>query len=206
MERNIVAILRGIEPDQVIEVGGMLIKGGITKIEVPLNSPDPLRSIELLAKQYENQALIGAGTVLNPDEVINVKNAGGRLIVSPDTNTDVILATKKLGLLSYPGCMTPTECFSALRAGADGLKIFPGHLVGPAGVKAIRAVLPPATEMLAVGGVDATNMEEWKHAGADGFGIGTSLYKPGRAAKDVFRAAQLIVEAYDRVMLKISQV
>lgn len=196
--RNIVAILRGIRPDEAEAIAAALIAARITKIEVPLNSPDPFDSIGRMARRFGRDAIIGAGTVLTPDAVKLVAGAGGKLIVSPDANADVIRATKALGLLSYPGVMTPTECFSALRAGADGLKIFPGVLVAPDGLKAIRAVLPKGTEVLAVGGAGPENFAQWFAAGADGFGIGTALYRPGDSAESVSEKAKNIVACYDR--------
>ena len=195
--RNIIAILRGVTPDEVTDIAESLINCGIDRIEVPLNSPDPFLSIKRLAVGFGDVALIGAGTVLSVEDVANVQAAGGRLIVSPDTNPDVIRATKAAGLLSYPGVMTPTECFSALRAGANGLKLFPGSLIGPAGMQAIRAVLPKGTELLAVGGAGSANFVEWRAAGADGFGIGTALYRPGDSAQTVAAKACDVVQAYD---------
>ncbi len=196
-ERNIVAILRGVTPGEAEAVTDALIAAGIAKIEVPLNSPDPFTSIERMAGRFGADALIGAGTVLSPEDVGRVKDAGGMLIVSPDCNPDVIAATKTFGLLSYPGVMTPTECFTALRTGADGLKIFPAELVGPTGLKALRAVLPAETDVLAVGGVGAANMAEWRAAGATGFGLGTAIYRPGDTPEAVADKAARIVAAYD---------
>lgn len=198
MTREIVAILRGLPPDAALAVAGALIDSGIDRIEVPLNSPDPLTSIARIAAAFGDRALIGAGTVLSPDEVAQVQAAGGRLIVSPDTNAAVIAETKARGMVSYPGVMTPSECFTALRAGADGLKLFPGALVGPAGLRAIRAVLPPGTRVLAVGGATPDSFAEWFAAGADGFGIGRALYAPGDGAAIVATRARTIVARYDR--------
>lgn len=199
MTRNIVAILRGIQPPEAVEICGELIAAGITKIEVPLNSPQPFDSIALMAKAFGDKALIGAGTVLSVQDVRLVFEAGGKLIVSPDCNPEVIEATKAAGMLSYPGVLTPTECFTALHHGADGLKFFPGVLIGSAGVQAIRAVLPKGTEVLAVGGAGPDNFAEWKNAGADGFGIGSALYKPGYSAAEVRERADSIVAEYDKV-------
>ena len=195
--RNIIAILRGIRPEEVLAVADALIGEGITKIEVPLNSPDAIASVAALAERFGDVAVIGAGTVLTPADVDRVQAAGGQLIVSPDANPAVIARTKALGLLSYPGVMTPTECFAALRAGADGLKLFPGSLIGPAGLKALRAVLPEGTEVLAVGGAGPGNFAEWFAAGASGFGIGTALYRPGDGAGEVAARAREIVAQYD---------
>ncbi|MDG1430819.1 MAG: 2-dehydro-3-deoxy-6-phosphogalactonate aldolase [Paracoccaceae bacterium] len=197
MSRNIVAILRGIQPEEATELTGVLIACGITKIEVPLNSPRPFDSIGNMARAFGSEAMIGAGTVLTANDVRRVAEAGGKLVVSPDCNPDIIKATKASGMLSFPGVMTPTECFLALRSGADGLKLFPGSLIGPDGVKAIRAVLPTGTQVLAVGGAGPDNFASWKSAGVDGFGIGSALYKPGSTADEVRQRAEAIVSAYD---------
>ncbi|MCB1389458.1 MAG: 2-dehydro-3-deoxy-6-phosphogalactonate aldolase [Rhodobacteraceae bacterium] len=197
--RTLVAILRGVTPDAVVGIGESLIAAGIGVIEVPLNSPEPLRSIERLARACGDRAMIGAGTVLTPSEVGDVASAGGRLVVSPDTNPEVIRETKARGLASYPGVMTPSECFAALRSGADALKLFPGSLIGPGGLQAIRAVLPTGTQVLAVGGAGPANFAAWRSAGADGFGIGTALYRPGDDADTVARRAREVVRAYDAV-------
>lgn len=197
MSRRIVAILRGVRPGEVCPIAEALIQAGINRIEVPLNSPEPFSSIRALADVFADSAVIGAGTVLSVDQVHALKVAGGTLVVSPDCNAHVIEATKAAGMVSYPGVMTPTECFAALRAGADGLKLFPGQLVGPSGLKAIRAVLPPETEVLAVGGAGPGNFAEWREAGADGVGIGSALYRPGDGAAAVGARARDIVTAYD---------
>lgn len=199
MNRPIIAILRGLEPDMARAVGEALVSAGITRIEVPLNSPQPYESIALLAEAFGESAQIGAGTVLTPQEVGEVKKAGGRLVVSPNCDAEVIAASKSAGLTSFPGVFTASECFAALKAGADGLKLFPAELMGPRGLKALRAVLPPATELFAVGGVDQDNMGDWLAAGASGFGIGSSLFKPGRSAHEVGARAREFVVAFDAV-------
>ncbi|MCB1340033.1 MAG: 2-dehydro-3-deoxy-6-phosphogalactonate aldolase [Pseudooceanicola sp.] len=197
MSRPIIAILRGVRPDEVEDIGDVLLASGIDRIEVPLNSPDPYDSIARLARRLGDAAMIGAGTVLEPEQVAQVAAAGGRLVVSPDMNPAVIRATKAAGMASWPGVMTPSECFAALRTGADGLKLFPGSLIGPAGLSALRAVLPKSVAVLAVGGAAPVNFAEWFAAGADGFGIGTALYRPGDSASEVGRKANAIVAAFD---------
>lgn len=197
MTRNIVAILRGITPPEVEGVAAALIGAGVTVIEVPLNSPDPLTSIRTMQDRFGDRATIGAGTVLTPQQVRDVAATGARLIVSPNCDAAVIGATKAAGLESFPGVMTPTEAFAALAAGADALKLFPGELVGPAGLRAMRAVLPAGVPLCAVGGVSAQNMGEWLAAGAQGFGIGSSIYKPGDGADTVAEKARALTAAWD---------
>jgi len=197
MSRNLIAILRGITPDESEAAAITLIEAGIDKIEVPLNSPDPFDSIARMVRAAGERALIGAGTVLSPDDVGRVAQAGGGLIVSPNCDARVIVATKTAGMQSWPGVMTPTECFTALKNGADGLKLFPGNLLGPDGLRAIRAVLPKGTLVYAVGGAGPGNFADWVAASADGFGIGSALYTPGLQPSEIASRARDIVSAYD---------
>jgi 2-dehydro-3-deoxyphosphogalactonate aldolase len=197
MTRPLIAILRGVSPEEAVPIGTALVAAGITLIEVPMNSPRPLASIAAMAAELGGSAAIGAGTVLTIDEVAAVKAAGGRLIVSPNCDGSVIRATRAAGMESWPGVMTPTECFAALAAGATGLKFFPGNLIGPEGLKAIRAVLPKGTLTYAVGGAGPANFAAWRAAGADGFGLGTALYTPGLTAEQVAARACEIVAAWD---------
>jgi len=199
MSRNLIAILRGVTPDEVEPIAEGLIAAGVDQIEVPLNSPDPFESIRRLVDRFGQDATVGAGTVLEPGQVTWLADIGARLVVSPDCNPEVIGATKAAGLISCPGVMTPTECFAALRAGADVLKFFPGSLIGPDGLKAIRAVLPEGTQVYAVGGAGPANFADWHAAGADGFGIGSALYRPGDDAAEVARKARDMVARYDEV-------
>jgi 2-dehydro-3-deoxyphosphogalactonate aldolase len=197
MSRPLIAILRGLRPDEAVGVAGALIEAGIDRIEVPLNSPDPFDSIALIAREFGEVALIGAGTVLTVDEVARVHDAGGRLVVSPNADPEVIRATRSLGMQSFPGAFTATECFAALKAGAHGLKIFPASQMGTGGLKALRAVLPLGTQVYAVGGVGAADFAAWRAAGADGFGLGSSLYAPGDTVGDVATKARVMVDAWD---------
>lgn len=197
MSRPIIAILRGLTPVEAAKVGRALIDAGIDRIEVPLNSPDPLESIGLLSREFGAYALIGAGTVLRVEEVDAVAEVGGKLIVSPNCDARVISHTHKLGLQSWPGVFTPTEAFTALDAGATGLKLFPGSMAGPSGLAAMRAILPVGTQVFAVGGAGPENFGDWIKASADGFGIGSALYKPGMSVEAIADHAGRIVAAYD---------
>ncbi|MGZ5194256.1 MAG: 2-dehydro-3-deoxy-6-phosphogalactonate aldolase [Ramlibacter sp.] len=180
----LIAILRGLHPDEALAIGQAILAGGWHLIEVPLNSPDPLRSIATLSKSFPN-ALIGAGTVLEPGQVKDVYAAGGRLVVAPNFDEAVIREAARLGMACLPGVMTATEAFAALEAGAAGLKLFPAEMIPPGAVKALRAVLPPATLLLPVGGITPGNLASYRAAGADGFGIGSALYHPGATPGEV---------------------
>lgn len=196
MSLPLIAILRGITPPEAPAIGEALVAAGITTIEVPLNSPDPLESIAALRASLGDRATVGAGTVLSVADAEAVAQAGGQIVVSPDCKPEVIARTKALGLQSWPGIFTPTEAFAALDAGADGLKLFPGNMAGPAGLTALRAVLPPGTRVYAVGGAGPENFADWIAAGADGFGLGTALYAPGLSPEEVAARAEKIVTAY----------
>lgn len=197
MTRNLIAILRGVTPPEAEAMAEALIDAGITMIEVPMNSPDPLDSIGRMIAVAGNRATIGAGTVLNSGVVDLLSGLGAQMVVSPDCNPSVIAATKDAGMLSYPGVFTPTECFSALAAGADGLKLFPAFKLGLDGYQAIKAVLPPDVATFAVGGVGPADFADWQAEGITGFGIGSALYKPGIPVGDVAQRAAEMVAAYD---------
>ncbi|MDN4587106.1 2-dehydro-3-deoxy-6-phosphogalactonate aldolase [Xenophilus aerolatus] len=193
----LVAILRGLTPPEAEPVGDALVGAGFRLLEVPLNSPEPLASIALLRRRFPD-ALVGAGTVLDAAQVRAVHDAGGELIVAPNFDAAVVAEARRLGMVSLPGVMTPTEAFGALAAGATGLKLFPAELASPAVVKALLAVLPPDTALMPVGGISPDNMQPWRDAGAAGFGIGSSLYKPGKSAAAVAADAIKFVAAYAR--------
>ena len=199
MSRPLIAILRGIDPTEAAAVAGGLIDAGIDRIEVPLNSPSPYDSIEAMVLAHGDDALIGAGTVLSAEQVAHVYRVGGKLVVSPNYDAEVIRATKVLGMQSFPGVLTPTECFAALKHGADGLKVFPAFQMGTEGLKALRAVLPLETEVFMVGGVGPENFADWLAAGANGFGLGSALYKPGDKVADISAKAQDMVAAWDAI-------
>jgi 2-dehydro-3-deoxyphosphogalactonate aldolase len=193
-ECPLVAIIRGVTPGEAESIGEAIFAAGIRIIEVPLNSPDPLISIERLARRFGDGALIGGGTVLDPADVARVRDCGGRVIVSPNTFEPVIEATAAAGLVSLPGFFTPSEAFTALRAGATGLKLFPAEGAAPAVVKAQRAVLPKDVPVLVVGGIGTGNMQPWLDAGAQGFGLGSGLYKPGQSAQETAAKAKAYVD------------
>ncbi|PCD03113.1 2-dehydro-3-deoxy-6-phosphogalactonate aldolase [Sphingomonas spermidinifaciens] len=192
----LVAILRGVEPHEVVAIGDALVEAGFTLIEVPLNSPDPFASIEALARAHGDRAMIGAGTVLTPGDVGRVADAGGRMVVSPNTDVSVIAETARRGMASLPGYFTPSEAFAALQAGATALKLFPAEAATPTVLKAQRAVLPKQVPVLAVGGIGPDTMAPWRAAGADGFGLGSALYKRGATAAEVGVAARAFVKAW----------
>ena len=191
----LVAVIRGVTPNEVEAVGDALFEAGIRIIEVPLNSPEPLKSIENLAKRIGDKALVGAGTVLTPRQVADVQSAGGMIVVSPNTNTEVIAATAAAGMVACPGYFTPSEAFAALDAGAHALKLFPAEAATPAYLKAQRAVLPKDVPILVVGGVKPEVLGPWLEAGANGFGLGSGLYKPGKTPEQVLDSARAYVAA-----------
>lgn len=190
---RLIAILRGIKPQEAVPIGQALADAGFAIVEVPLNSPDPLASIAALAEAFGDRLLIGAGTVMTPADVAAIAKAGGRLIVMPHADATVVRAAKQHGLLAIPGFFTPAEAFAMLAAGADALKLFPAEGTSPAMLKAMRSVLPPETRVLPVGGIDSTNMQPWLAAGAAGFGIGSAVYKPGDDAPAVAKKAERLV-------------
>jgi len=197
IHRHLIAILRGVAPTETTAICAALVDAGITLIEVPLNSPEPFVSIAAAAKAFRGRAEIGAGTVLTVEDAERVKAANGDFVVSPDTNEAVIARTRALGMASYPGVFTPTDAFRAIRAGATGLKFFPAEVLGPKGIKAMKAVLPPAIPLYAVGGAAPDNFREYFDAGCAGFGLGSYIFKPGMSAGDVAARARAAVKAYD---------
>jgi 2-dehydro-3-deoxyphosphogalactonate aldolase len=197
-ECQLVAIIRGVTPDDAVAVGEAIYEAGIRIIEVPLNSPDPLKSIEKLAKKLGDKALIGAGTVLEPPQIAEVKKAGGRIIVSPNTNVEVIAASAEAGLVSSPGYFTPSDAFAAIGAGATALKLFPAEGASPAVLRAHLAVLPKDVPIIVVGGVKPDNMRPWTEAGAAGFGLGSGLYRPGQTAGETLDRARCYVNCLRR--------
>tara|TARA_B000000475_G_scaffold163223_1_gene131339 strand:+ start:1028 stop:1633 length:606 start_codon:yes stop_codon:yes gene_type:complete len=197
MERNIIAILRGVRPEEVLQIAASVVDSGITQIEVPMNSPDVFDSIQLIHDELAEHISVGAGTVTSIDQVKTLENIGIDFIVSPNFDPKVVEATKNAGMLSYPGVITPTECFSALNCGADGLKFFPASLLGEANLIALKAVLPDKIPLYMVGGVGPENFSSWFNAGATGFGIGSGIYKAGDTSQSVAMKAKQIVQSYD---------
>ena len=199
LKRSLVAILRGVKPDEIEGIGSALIEEGFEAVEIPLNSPDPFVSIEMLAKLAPTGVLIGAGTVLTEDEVDRLNHVGGRLFVSPNVNPPVIQHAASYGMVTMPGVFTASEALAAVAAGASGLKFFPASILGASGIKAIRAVLPPDIEVGAVGGVSEKEFAEYAATGIRSFGMGSSLYAPGMSADDVRLRAKRTIAAYDAV-------
>ena len=198
MSRNIIAILRGVRPDEVLEIAQTIADSGINQIEVPMNSPDVFDSIQLLHDEMKDFISVGAGTVTNIDQVKILEEIGIDFIVSPNFDPEVVAATKQANMMSYPGVITPTECFSALKYGADGLKFFPATLLGEANLIALKAVLPENVPLYMVGGVGPENFSSWFEAGATGFGIGSGIYKAGDNFISVAGKSKLIVQSYDK--------
>jgi 2-dehydro-3-deoxyphosphogalactonate aldolase len=192
----LVAILRGITPDEAADVAEALCAAGFKCLEIPLNSPQPLESIRRMRQAVGERAMVGAGTVLTAADVAEVAAAGGQMIISPNADAAVIAATKRAGLVSLPAFLTPTEAFQAIAAGADGLKLFPAEAAPPPVLKAVRAVLPPTLPIFPVGGIEPSSMAAYRQAGAAGFGVGSSLYKPGRSAAEVGERARAFVSAW----------
>ena len=192
-ELPLIAILRGITPEECELVVDALFAAGFRIVEVPLNSPQPLQSIERIAKTFGNQMLIGAGTVLTPDEVTHVNDSGGELIVAPNTNVDVIGTAINLGLTCIPGAATPSEAFTAMAAGAHAIKVFPAEMIGPKILASWRSVIPDKLPLLPVGGIDSHNMADYWRAGAAGFGLGSALYKPAKSSRDISASATKLV-------------
>ena len=191
----LIAILRGVKPDEAVDIAAALDDAGISIVEVPLNSPDPVESIGRIAARFGGHMLVGAGTVMTERQVVEIADAGGRLIVTPHASAAVVSAAKHRGMIACPGMFTPTEAFAMLSLGADALKLFPAEAASPAVLKSLRAVLPSGTRILPVGGIDATNMAAWRAAGAAGFGIGSSIYKPGDSAETVAAKAHTLLSA-----------
>jgi 2-dehydro-3-deoxyphosphogalactonate aldolase len=193
---GLVAILRGVTPTEVVPIGNVLVEEGFPAIEVPMNSPDPLRSIELLAAAVGDSCVVGAGTVTSVDDLIRTESAGAKIIVAPNTDSEVISEAVSRGLRPYPGVATPTEAFTAMKAGARSLKLFPSDVLGIAGMKALQAVLPAGVELLPVGGVDPSNLAGWAEAGAGGAGIGSCLYRRGDSPDEVRARARALTQIW----------
>ncbi|ULK95725.1 2-dehydro-3-deoxy-6-phosphogalactonate aldolase [Bradyrhizobium sp. I71] len=202
MKRPLVAILRGVKPEETEAIVGVLIEAGMTAIEIPLNSPDPFRSIAMAVKQAPAGVLIGAGTVLTAADVDRLDEVGGKLMVSPNVDAEVLARAHQHGMVTMPGVFSPTEALLAARAGASSLKFFPASVLGASGIAAIRAVLPAGVMIAAVGGVSDQNFAEYIKGGVTAFGLGSSLYKPGMTAADVAARARVTIAAYDRAIAK----
>lgn len=200
LKRGLVAILRGVKSDEIAAIADVLVEAGFEAIEIPLNSPDPFRSIEILAKRVPQGVLAGAGTVLSASDVRRLDDVGGNLLVTPNVDPDVIGAAAQLGMVSMPGVFTASEALLAIKSGASALKFFPASALGPSGVNAIRAVLPPSTVIGAVGGVSDNDFSVWMKIGVRTFGLGSSLYKPGAKAAEVATMAARAVKAYDAAL------
>jgi 2-dehydro-3-deoxyphosphogalactonate aldolase len=200
MKRPLVAILRGIKPEETADIVSVLIDSGMTAIEIPLNSPEPFRSIEIAVKRAPAGTLIGAGTVLALDDVARLHDVGGRLMVSPNVDPEIIAGAQARGMVTMPGVFSPTEALLAAKSGASSLKFFPASVLGAAGITAIRAVLPADLMIAAVGGVSDTNFADYTKAGITAFGLGSSLYKPGMTPAQVADRAKATIEAYDRAV------
>jgi 2-dehydro-3-deoxyphosphogalactonate aldolase len=194
----LVAILRGLKPEEALEVGQAIVNAGFHILEVPLNSPDPLRSIQILAKAFPN-ALVGAGTVTTAQQVRDIKATGGQIIISPHLDDNVVCEAVNLGLISMPGVATPTEAFRAIALGAHGLKLFPAEMISPSVVKSMRAVLPSHVRLIPVGGIGAHNMADYRQCGASGFGIGSALFAPGKTVQAIGESAAAFVRAWHAV-------
>ena len=194
----LVAILRGLKPEEALAVGQAIVNAGFHILEVPLNSPEPLRSIQILAEAFPN-ALVGAGTVTTAQQVRDIKAAGGQLIISPHLDDNVVCESVNLGLIALPGVATPTEAFRAIALGAHGLKLFPAEMISPAVVKSMRAVLPSHIRLIPVGGIGSHNMADYRKSGASGFGIGSALFAPGKSASAVGESAAAFVQAWQTV-------
>ena len=197
MKRPLVAILRGVRPEEAGDIVSVLIEAGMTAIEIPLNSPDPFRSIEIAVKKAPAGTLVGAGTVLTQEAVERLHDVGGRLLVTPNIDPEIIARARALGMVTMPGVFTPTEALLAAKAGASSLKFFPASVLGAAGITAIRAVLPADLMIAAVGGVSDQNFADYTRAGILAFGLGSSLYKPGMTAAEVAVRAKATIQAYD---------
>ncbi len=197
---RLVAVLRGIEPSEAEAVCASMLEAGLRIFEVTMNSPNPLESIGIFARLCADKALVGAGTVLDADDVDRIKQAGGKLIVAPNFNSQVVARAKQLDMIAVPGCLTATEIFTALDAGAAMIKVFPGDIATPTVIKGYKAVLPAEAKLIVTGGVDTTNIGAYMAAGAWGVGLGSALYKPGKPAVDVGKSARQFIDVYNRAI------